>query len=195
MLIGNLTRDPELRYTPNGTAVATFGLATNRSWLPEGATERREETEFHRIVAWSKLADLCAQLLYKGVKVFVEGRLQTRSWVAQDGTQHTSTEVVIDDMIVLDKKGDRALRAEAQAAGGFAATGTVAPAVAPSASVVSTTATTGTAVVNDNKTDDDVVEKKQKDKKEDKEDKKESASTVDSTADKNENLNPEDIPF
>src|SRR3989344_3038620 len=96
MLIGNLTRDPELRYTPNGTAVVTFGLATNRSWMPEGATERREETEFHRIVAWSKLADLCAQLLYKGVKVFVEGRLQTRTWNAQDGSQKTTTEVVID---------------------------------------------------------------------------------------------------
>ncbi len=110
MLIGNLTRDPELRYTPNGTAVVTFGLATNRSWLPEGAQERREETEFHRIVAWNKLADLCAQLLYKGVKVYVEGRLQTRNWNAQDGASRTTTEVVIDDMIILDKKGDRASR-------------------------------------------------------------------------------------
>lgn len=176
MLIGNLTRDPELRYTPNGTAVATFGLATNRSWLPEGATERREETEFHRIVAWSKLADLCAQLLYKGVKVYVEGRLQTRNWTAQDGTQHTSTEVVIDDMIVLDKKGDRALRAEAQAAAGNAPAAPVAGSTQPA---------------DDGKTDD-VVEKKKKEKKEDKEVKKEEKSEE---PNKNENLNPEDIPF
>jgi single-strand DNA-binding protein len=186
MLIGNLTRDPELRYTPNGTAVATFGLATNRSWLPEGASERREETEFHRIVAWSKLADLCAQLLYKGVKVFVEGRLQTRNWTAQDGTQHTSTEVVIDDMIVLDKKGDRALRAEAQAAGGYAPSGTTTPVT------VTPTASTTTAQVTDaTKSDDSAPEKKKKDKK-DKEDKKEEKAEEPS---KNENLNPEDIPF
>lgn len=112
MLIGNLTRDPELRYTPNGTPVVTFGLATNRSWMPEGTNERREETEFHRIVAWNKLADLCSQLLYKGVKVYVEGRLSTRSWTGQDGVQKSVTEVVIDDMIVLDKKGDRVARSE-----------------------------------------------------------------------------------
>lgn len=104
MLIGNLTRDPELRYTPQGTAVCSFGLATNRSWLPEGAVERREETEFHRIVAWNKLAELCSQLLSKGRKAYVEGRLQTRSWVAQDGTQRTATEIVIDDMIILDSR-------------------------------------------------------------------------------------------
>lgn len=104
MLIGNLTRDPELRYTPQGTAVCTFGLATNRSWLPEGAAERKEEAEFHRIVAWNKLAELCSQLLTKGRKVYVEGRLSTRTWTAQDGTSRTTTEVVIDDMIILDSR-------------------------------------------------------------------------------------------
>lgn len=103
-LIGNLTRDPELRYTPSGTAVCTFGLATNRSWLPEGATERKEETEFHRIVAWNKLAELCSQLLAKGRKVFVEGRLSTRTFTGQDGMQRTITEIVIDDMIILDSR-------------------------------------------------------------------------------------------
>lgn len=101
LLIGNLTRDPELRYTPNGTAVCTFGLATNRSWTPNEGGERQEETEFHRIVAWSKLAEICSQLLYKGRKVFVEGRLQTRTWQAQDGQERTATEVVIDNMIAL----------------------------------------------------------------------------------------------
>lgn len=102
-LIGNLTRDPELRYTPNGTAVCSFGLATGRSWTTE-AGEKREETEFHRIVSWNKLAELCSQFLVKGRKVYVEGRLQTRSWTGQDGAQRTTTEIVIDDMILLDSK-------------------------------------------------------------------------------------------
>ncbi len=102
-LIGNLTRDPELRYTPQGTAVCTFGLATNRSWTTE-VGEKREETEFHRIVAWNKLAELCSQLLFKGRKVYVEGRLQTRTWTAQDGSQRQATEVVIEEMIILDSR-------------------------------------------------------------------------------------------
>ena len=102
-LIGNLTRDPELRYTPNGTAVCSFGVATNRSWTTE-AGEKKEETEFHRIVSWNKLAELCSQLLSKGRKVYVEGRLQTRSWTGQDGTQRQTTEIVIDDMIILDSR-------------------------------------------------------------------------------------------
>jgi single-strand DNA-binding protein len=102
-LIGNLTRDPELRYTPKGTAVCTFGLATNRQWTTDSG-EKREEADFHRIVAWNKLAELCAQLLGKGRKVYVEGRLQTRNWQAQDGTQRTTTEIVINDMIILDSR-------------------------------------------------------------------------------------------
>ena len=106
-LIGNLTRDPELRYTPNGNAVCTFGLATNRSWTTDSG-EKKEETEFHRIVAWNKLAELCSQFLIKGRKVYVEGRLSTRSWTAQDGQQKSLTEVIIDDMILLDSKGGAA---------------------------------------------------------------------------------------
>lgn len=102
-LIGNLTRDPELRYTPQGTAVCTFGIATNRGWVTETG-EKKEDTEFHRIVAWNKLAELCSQLLTKGRKVFVEGRLQTRSWTAQDGAQKSLTEIVINDMLILDSK-------------------------------------------------------------------------------------------
>jgi single-strand DNA-binding protein len=100
-LIGNLTRDPELRYTPQGTAVCTFGLATNRSWTPADGGERQEETEFHRIVAWSKLAEICSQILYKGRKAYVEGRLQTRDWTSQDGQERQTTEIVIDSMIAL----------------------------------------------------------------------------------------------
>ena len=103
ILIGNLTRDPELRYTPAGTAVVTFGLATNRSWTTESG-EKKEETEFHRIVAWNKLAELCSRFLFKGRRVYVEGRLQTRRWTGQDGQEHQATEVVIDEMIILDNR-------------------------------------------------------------------------------------------
>src|SRR6266404_1806843 len=102
-LIGNLTRDPELRYTPNGNGVCTFGLATNRSWTTDSG-EKREEVDFHRIVTWNKLAELCSQFLTKGRKVYVEGRLSTRNWTGQDGTQKTTTEVVIDEMILLDNR-------------------------------------------------------------------------------------------
>lgn len=105
-LIGNLTRDPELRYTPQGTAVCTMGIATNRSWTTEGG-EKREETEFHRVVAWNKLAELCSQLLAKGRRVYVEGRLQTRQWTGQDGQQRQATEIVIEDMLILDSNGPR----------------------------------------------------------------------------------------
>lgn len=103
ILIGNLTRDPELRYTPTGAAVCTIGLATNRSWVTD-AGEKKEETEFHRVVAWNKLAELCSQLLAKGRKIYVEGRLRTSAWQAADGSQRTTTEIVIEDMILLDSK-------------------------------------------------------------------------------------------
>ena len=102
-LIGNLTRDPELRYTPAGTAVCTLGLATNRQWVTESG-EKKEDAEFHRLVAWNKLAEICSQLLKKGRKIYVEGRLQTRSWTGQDGTQRTTTEIIISDMIMLDPR-------------------------------------------------------------------------------------------
>lgn len=104
-LIGNLTRDPELKYTPQGTAVCTFGLATNRNWTTE-AGEKRDEADFHKLVAWNKLAEICANLLKKGRKIYAEGRLQTRSWQGQDGTQRSTTEIVVADMIILDKKGE-----------------------------------------------------------------------------------------
>ncbi|MBI2599737.1 single-stranded DNA-binding protein [Candidatus Daviesbacteria bacterium] len=103
-LIGNLTRDPELRYTPNGAAVCTFGLATNRTYVTEG--EKKEEVDFHRLVSWNKLAELCNQLLKKGTKVFISGRLQTRSWQAADGQQRQTTEIVVEDMIVLSPRAN-----------------------------------------------------------------------------------------
>lgn len=101
-LIGNLTRDPEVRYIPSGTAVATFGIATNRVYVSDG--ERKEEVDFHRIVAWGKLAELCSQLLKKGSRVFVSGRLQYREWETQDGQKKRDAEIVMEDMIQLTPK-------------------------------------------------------------------------------------------
>lgn len=104
-LIGNLTRDPELRYTPQGTAVATIGLATNRQWKSQSG-ETQDEAEYHRLVVWDKLAEICAQMLKKGKKAYFEGRLQTRKWKAQDGTEKQTVEIVVSDMLVLDPKRD-----------------------------------------------------------------------------------------
>ena len=103
-LIGNLTRDPELRYTPSGTAVCSFGLATNRSWTTDTG-EKKEDTEFHNVVAWNKLGELCSQYLAKGRKAYVEGRIATRTYTGKDGQQHQRTEIIIEDMIILDSKG------------------------------------------------------------------------------------------
>lgn len=100
MLIGNLTRNPNLRYTPNNTAVCSFGLATNRSWANEdGSTEER--TDFHNIVAWAKLAEICDQILQMGDKVYLEGRIQTRDWKTEEGDDRRITEIVLDSMIKL----------------------------------------------------------------------------------------------
>lgn len=104
MLIGNLTRDPELRYTPSGMAVTSFGLATNRVWVTKQG-EKKEDAQFHRIVAWNKLAELCSQLLAKGRRIYVEGRIQYREIVDQDNNKKQVSEIVIDDMIILDNKG------------------------------------------------------------------------------------------
>jgi len=104
MLVGNLTRDPELRYTPNGKPVCSFGLATNRRWKNE-AGQLQEETEFHNIVVWGKLAETISQILKKGNRAFVEGRLRTRSWEGQDGVKRQRTEVVMENFIPLTPKG------------------------------------------------------------------------------------------
>lgn len=101
MLIGNLTRDPNLRFTPNGTAVCSFGIATNRSWTSADGGEKQERVDFHNIVAWSKLAEICGQLLHKGDKTFVEGRIQTRDWKTEEGAERRITEIVIDNMMLL----------------------------------------------------------------------------------------------
>lgn len=109
-IIGNLTRDVELRKTPGGQDVATFGIATSRKWKDQQSGENREQTEFHNIVAWGKLATICQQYLGKGRKVFVEGRLQTREW-EKDGVKRQRTEIIAEDMIMLDRAPEGAARA------------------------------------------------------------------------------------
>ena len=99
ILVGRLGRDPELRYTPSGTAVANFSLATDERWSSNGETQSR--TEWHNIVVWSKLAEICNQYLTKGRLVFIEGRLQTRDWEDKDGNKRRTTEIVATDMKML----------------------------------------------------------------------------------------------
>src|SRR3989344_583731 len=93
ILIGNLTRDPEMRYTPAGTAVCTIGLATNRSWKTEGG-DAKEEVEFHKLVVWDKLAEICSQMLKKGTRAYFEGRIQSRKWTGTDKVERTSFEII-----------------------------------------------------------------------------------------------------
>ena len=103
MLIGNVTRDPDVRTTAGGQQVALFSVATNRSWTdPSG--QKKEQVEFHSIVAWRKLAEIIGQYVKKGGKIFVEGRLQTRSWDDPSGVKKYRTEIVAENVIMLDRK-------------------------------------------------------------------------------------------
>jgi single-strand DNA-binding protein len=106
-IIGNLTRDPEVRQTPNGQTVATLGVASNRKWKNQ-AGELQEEVEFHSVVAWGRLAEICQQYLHKGSKVYFEGRLKTRNWEDPDGKKNYRTEIIAENMIMLDSKGGSA---------------------------------------------------------------------------------------
>lgn len=103
MIIGNVTRDPELRTTTTGQNVCSFGIATNQTWT-DAQGQKQQRAEYHNIVAWGKLAEICGQYLGKGRKVYVEGRLQTREWESQDGQKRQRTEIVADNMILLDRK-------------------------------------------------------------------------------------------
>jgi single-strand DNA-binding protein len=100
MIIGNLGRDPEMRYTPSGRPVTTFSVGTTRTWHSSDG-DRHEETEWFNVVAWGNLAEICSQYLHKGKQVYVEGRLQTRSWDDSEGRKHFATELVAREMIML----------------------------------------------------------------------------------------------
>lgn len=104
-IIGNLTRDPELRQTQSGQAVCTLGVATNRRWK-DSSGQMKEEAEFHNVVCWGKLAEIVNQYLKKGAKVFFSGRLQTRTWEDDAGVKHYRTEIVAQDMIMLGGRGE-----------------------------------------------------------------------------------------
>jgi len=108
MIIGNITRDPEMRSTPAGQSVCSFGVATNRTWKNQQG-EKQSKPEFHNIVAWGKLAETCSSYLKKGSRIYAEGRLQTRSWDDPSGVKKYRTEIVIQNMIMLDKKGQASL--------------------------------------------------------------------------------------
>lgn len=101
-IIGNTTRDPEIRSTNNGQSVANFSVATNAQWT-DAQGQKQERTEFHNIVAWGKLGEICGQYLGKGRKVYVEGRLQTREWETPEGQKRQRTEIVADNVILLDR--------------------------------------------------------------------------------------------
>lgn len=104
MIIGNLTRDPEIRNTPSGATVASFAVATNYVWTDQSG-QKQEKVEYHNIVAWRKLAEICGQYLHKGSKIYVEGRIQTRDWTGQDGVKRYRTEIIAENMIMLDRAG------------------------------------------------------------------------------------------
>ncbi|MFH0820435.1 MAG: single-stranded DNA-binding protein [Candidatus Peregrinibacteria bacterium] len=103
LLIGNLTRDPEIKQTGNGQTIVTFGMATNREWVTQGG-EKKSLAEFHNVVAWGRLADICGKFLKKGKFVYVEGYLKTRSWDSPEGVKIFKTEIVAQDMIMLEKR-------------------------------------------------------------------------------------------
>jgi single-strand DNA-binding protein len=101
IIVGNLGRDPEMRYTPSGVPVATFSVATSDEWKDKNTGEKQERTEWHRIVAWRGLAEVCGKYLRKGSQVYIEGKIQTRSWEDRDGVQRYTTEIVAQNMQML----------------------------------------------------------------------------------------------
>lgn len=103
ILVGNVTRDPELRQTASGQPIATFGIATNRDWITKDG-QKHSLAEYHEVVAWSRLAELCGKFVKKSKLVYIEGYLKTRSWDMPDGTKRFKTEIVITDLIMLDKR-------------------------------------------------------------------------------------------
>lgn len=105
MLIGNLGRDPEVRYTAGGSAVANFSLATNETWKDKDGN-KQEHTEWHKIVAWGKLGEICGEYLSKGRSVYIEGRIQTRKWKDKEENERATTEIVATDMIMLGGRSD-----------------------------------------------------------------------------------------
>src|SRR5215211_6232956 len=130
-MTGRLGADPEMRYTPQGHAITTFRVASNRSWrTTEG--ESHEETEWFRVVAWNKLAEICNQWLLKGSRVYVEGRMQTRQWQDQEGQPHYLSEVIANDIIILDTRRESTNQSADESSAPAAEPPTAAPLAEPS---------------------------------------------------------------
>jgi single-strand DNA-binding protein len=115
ILLGNLTRVPEMRYTPNGNPVIGFSIATNRQWFDKETQEKKEAVDYHDIVFWGKAAEIINQFVGKGSKILVQGRLQTRSWEGNDGVKRYKTEIVGNDFVLLDSRESQAPKEEAPA--------------------------------------------------------------------------------
>ncbi|MDP3741205.1 MAG: single-stranded DNA-binding protein [bacterium] len=107
-IVGRLTRDPETRATPSGVGVTSFSVATNFVWNDQASGQKKQSVEYHNVVAWRKLGEIAGQYLKKGSRVLIEGRLQTRNWDGQDGSKRNRTEIVADNLIMLDSKGSAA---------------------------------------------------------------------------------------
>lgn len=115
VLVGNLGKDPEMRYMPNGNAVANLTLATTESWKDKQTGERQEKTEWHRLTVFNRLGEMCGEYLKKGAKIYVEGKLQTRKWQGQDGQDRYTTEIVVDEIQMMDSRNPTSGQAPYQA--------------------------------------------------------------------------------
>jgi single-strand DNA-binding protein len=111
MLIGNLGRDPEIRYTQDGASVANFSIATTEKWKGKDG-QQQESTEWHNIVAWNKLADVCKNYLFKGSQVFIEGKIKTRTWTDREGNQKKAIDIIASNMVMLGSRGSRSDQSE-----------------------------------------------------------------------------------
>ncbi len=191
MVIGNLTRDPEMRNVPSGDSVANFGVATNRIWTDQ-AGQRQEAVEYHNVVAWRKLADICGQYLKKGNKVYIEGRLQTRDWEGQDGIKRYRTEIVARDLIMLGSPpGGRPPEAMAESRKNLGpTTAPIQPAQTPTAEAILKTQGPPEEIPTINV---EPVDTKAETKPE--EDKKKPAPASSGEQTENEGISIEDIPF
>lgn len=114
ILVGNLGKDPELKYTPNGTAVASFSIATTEKWSPKGGGDKQSHTEWHKIVAWGKLAEICGEYLAKGKQVYIEGAIRSRTFKGKDGADKTIVEIRADNLVMLGKQSDVPERVKAE---------------------------------------------------------------------------------
>ena len=123
IIVGNLGQDPEVRFMPNGSAVANFTVATSETWKDKQSGEQKEKTEWHRIVIYQRLAEIAGEYLKKGAKVYLEGKLQTRKWQNQQGADQYTTEIVCNEMQMLDGKAQGQAPAQQQQSGGFAQQG------------------------------------------------------------------------